>query len=117
MTRVRAAPPGTSSSPNGMATTIIRIAWTMQDRHVPQRATGEHREAAHRGDPHPLDDAVAKFGDEAEPGEGRREEAGLDQQARDEPVEGAGDRPGRPGRAFEQRPEQHAGTGWAGTCP
>ena len=45
-----------------------------QDRHVAQRPTGEHREAAHRRHPHPLDDAVAELGDETEAGEGRREE-------------------------------------------
>ena len=71
-------------------------AWMSRMHDVPKRAAEEHRRPAHRRDPHPLDDAVAELGDQAEADERRPEQGDLDEQAGNEPVVGADAGPGAP---------------------
>ena len=73
---------------------------------VAERPSQQHREAAHRGDPHPLHHAVAQLGDQAEAHERRPEQGDLDQEARHEPVVGADAAAGLADRLVEQGAEQ-----------
>ena len=74
--------------PNGIASPIMIRRLHEQDHDVAERAPEKHRRPAHRRDPHPLDDAVAELGDQAEADERRPEQRHLDQQPGHEPVVG-----------------------------
>ena len=100
-------PSGLIVRPNGIASTTRIEALEQEHDDVPEAAAEDGRGAAHRGHPHPFDDAVAHLVDEPEADERRAEQGGHDEQAGDEHVErAAGREAGHAREAVEQRAEQ-----------
>ncbi len=99
-------PAGSICSPNGTAEDDQEDRLGEEDDDVPERATEEHRDPAHRRHPHAFHDAAAELRDEPEADERGAIDGDLDEQARDEPVERVRRRPGSLRRAVKEGPEQ-----------
>ena len=105
--RRRRTPSGSIVRPNGTPSTTQDEALDQEHDDVAEAPAEHGRGAAHRRDPHPLDDAVAHLVDEPEPHERRAEQGGHHEQAGTNTLNAPpSGNPGMPREPVEQRAEQ-----------